>query len=110
MDSKIIGPSSRKSYELKDKRHIIHQIDGLVASGLFSCHKACAAVGIHPVYYSHWKKVVEKADELKSSTEFVSYNRRGNSCKIHPGWKSVLAQVKDELQDREQQFKSPIGS
>jgi hypothetical protein len=97
MDSKIKGPSSRKSYELKDKRHIVQQIDGLVASGLCSRHKACAAIGIHPVYYSHWKKVVEKADELNFSTEFVPYNTRGTSCKIHLGWKSVLEQVKDKL-------------
>ena len=40
---------------------------------------------------------VEKADELNSSTEFVPYNMRGTSRKIHPGRKSVLAQIKNEL-------------
>ena len=97
MDGHTKGTSSRKSYELKDKRHIVQQIDGLVAGGFCSRRKACAAVGICPLYYTRWKKVLEKADELNSSTEFVPYNMRGTSCKIHPGRKSVLAQVKDKL-------------
>ena len=97
MDGHTKGTSSRKSYELKDKRHIVQQIDGLVAGGFCSRRKACAAVGIRPLYYTRWKKVLEKADELNSSTEFVPYNTRGTSRKIHPGRESVLAQVKEQL-------------
>ncbi len=97
MDGHTKGTSSRKSYELKDKRHIVQQIDGLVAGGFCSRRKACAAVGIRPLYYTRWKKILEKADELNSSTEFVPYNTRGTSRKIHPGRESVLAQVKEQL-------------
>ena len=74
MEGQMKGTSGRKSYELKEKRHIVQQIDGLIAGGSCSCRKACAVVSIHPMYYTRWKKILEKADELNSSAEFVAYN------------------------------------
>jgi hypothetical protein len=98
MDTETQGTISRKSYEIKDKRHIVQQVDGLFATGFFCRHKACATVGIHPLYYTHWKKVLAKVHDLNSSTEVVPYDTRGTSRKIHPGRESVLAQIKEQLQ------------
>ena len=98
MDAETQGTISRKSYEIKDKRHIVQQVDGLVAAGFFSSHKACATVRIRPLYYTRWKKVLAKVDDLNSSAEFVPYITGGASQKIHPGLESVLVQIKEQLQ------------
>jgi hypothetical protein len=98
MDANTKGTVSRKSYEIKDKRNFVLQVDELITTGLFSCHKACLNLGIPLLYYSRWKKLLKKVDALNSGTEFVPYNTKGTSRKIHPVQESVLAQVKEQLQ------------
>ena len=98
MDTNTKGTVSRKSYEIKDKRNFVLQVDELIATGLFSRLTACLNVGIPLLYYSRWKKLLEKVDALNSGTEFMPYNTTGTSCKIHPGRESVFAQVKEQLQ------------
>jgi len=97
MDAETKGTVGRKSYEIKDKRNVVQQVDELVSIG-FSFRKACMGLGIPLLYYSRWKKLVEKVDAINSGKEFVPYNTKGTSCKIHPGRASVLVQVKRQLQ------------
>jgi hypothetical protein len=82
MDANTKGRVSQKSYETKK---LCLQVDELVATGLFSHCKACLNVSIPLLYYSCWKKLLEKGDALNSGTEFVPYNTEGTSCNIHPG-------------------------
>ena len=98
MDAKSKGRVNRKSYEMKEKRNVVQQIDALVATGIRG-RKACLHVGIPLLYYSRWKKLITKVDALNSSTEFVSFSTKGTSRKVHPGRVSVLLQVKQQLQD-----------
>ena len=98
MDAKTKGTTvSRKSYEIKDKRNDVQRVDELVLTG-FTCRNACLSLGIPLLYYSHWKKLIEKVDAINSGTEFVPYSTKGTSHNIHPGQASVLAQVKQQLQ------------
>ena len=59
MDTNTKGTVSRKSYEIKDKRNFVLQVDELIATGLFSRLTACLNVGIPLLYYSCWKKLLE---------------------------------------------------
>jgi len=97
MDAGTKGTVGQKSYEIKDKRNYVQRVDELVSTG-FSRRKACMGLGIPLLYYSRWKKLIEKVDAINSGTEFVPYNTKGTSRKIHPGRASVLVQVKQQLQ------------
>ena len=76
MDAKTKGTVGRKSYEIKDKRNVVQRVDELVATG-FSRRKACLSLGIPLLYYSCWKKLIEKVDAINSGTDFVPYNTKG---------------------------------
>ena len=49
MDAKRKGTVNQKSYEMKEKRYLVQQIDALVTTGI-SVHKACLHVGIPLLY------------------------------------------------------------
>ena len=51
MDAKTKASVGQKSYEIKDKRNVVQQVDELVSTG-FTCHKACLSLGIPLLYYS----------------------------------------------------------
>ena len=97
MDAKTKGTVGGKSYEIKDKRSVVQRVDELVSTR-FTRRKACLSLGIPLLYYSRWKKLIEKVDAINSNTELVPYNTKGTSRKIHPGQASVLVQVKQQLQ------------
>ena len=74
--------STHKSYFLKKKHEAVHTIDTLVGHGN-SRRKACAAMGIRPLYYCRQKQVVSKVDELKVEDSFCSFKTNGTAWKIH---------------------------
>ena len=61
----------RKSFDIKDKRSAVQKIDALVSAG-FSQHQACLGVGIPPLYYRRWVKVLKKVDVMNAGDEYVS--------------------------------------
>ncbi len=73
MDAETNGTVGRMAYEIKDKRNVVQQVDELVSTR-FTCCKAYLSLGIPLLYYSHWKKLIEKVDAINSSTGFVPYN------------------------------------
>ena len=82
-------PAVRRSYELKEKRFVVQQIDALISSGHSRCN-ACQILGIPPLYYRRWKRLVLKVHDVNSTDDFVSYNTKGTARKIHPGRPSAL--------------------
>ena len=88
--------SCRRSFSLKERREAVRTVDILVSHG--SSHtKACEAFGILPIYYRHWKAVLQNVDELEVEDIFRSFNLNGTARKIHPGCVSLLAPVQEQL-------------
>jgi len=91
------APKIRKSYNVKVKRNMIHEIDVLVSSGM-TCGIVCAKFGIPKLYYHCWKRLITKIDNVNATKEFVAYSTKGTACIIHPGRKSMLEAIKPLLQ------------
>ena len=88
--------SARKSYSLKEKRKVVHTINTLVGQ-CNSRRKACAAMGIRPLYYCRWKHVISKVHDLEAEDSFCSFKTNGTAQKIHTGYVGLLAAVKEQL-------------
>jgi hypothetical protein len=65
-------PSLRMPLSIKEKQDYIQAIDTIVAKGISHC-KACSIVGLHRVYYAHFKKVTQKVDKLEKDDAFVAH-------------------------------------
>ena len=89
-------PSRRKSFSLKDKRDFVLAIDSMVSTGM-SRRQACYHLGLSPMYYTRFKKVIETVDALEKSVTFVPYKTIGTARKIHPGHPSILQAIKQDL-------------
>ncbi len=89
-------PSHRKSYTIKEKREFVNAVDALIAKDI-PRRKACVILGLHPNYYSRFKKVVAKVDALEKSDGFVAHRTNGTARRIHPGRPSLLSVIKDDL-------------
>jgi hypothetical protein len=85
-----------RSFEIKEKRIVVSQIDELVSSE-WSRPKACALMGIPYMYFCHWNKLLVKIDGLNQSNEFVPYNTTGTAHRLHQGRKSTLYDAKPRL-------------
>ena len=88
--------SVHKIYSLKEKRDAVHTINTLVGHGN-SRRKASTAMGICPLYYRRWKRVISKVDDLKAVDSFCSFKTNGTARKIHTGHVGLLAPVKEQL-------------
>jgi len=88
--------SHRKSFSIKEKRKYVHAVDILVAKNISRC-KACSILGLNPVYYTCFKKVFARVDDLENSDGFVPYNTNGTAHRVHPGRPSLLSVIKDDL-------------
>ena len=91
------APETRKSYDIKTKRVFVQTIDTLVSSGN-SRRASCAFVGIPPLYYHHWRRVLAKIDDVNAMEEFVAYSTKGTTCRLHHGRTTVLAAIHPELE------------
>ena len=91
------APTTRKAYEIKTKRVFVQTIDTLISSG--KSHRAsCAFVGIPPLYYHRWRRLLAKIDDVNATEEFVAYGTKGTVRKIHRGLKSVLTTIRPKLE------------
>lgn len=88
----------RKSYELKEKRFVVQQIDALISVG-HSRRNACQILGIPTLYYRRWKQLISKVFDVNSTNEFVSYNTKGTARKIHPGRPSALSVIRPQMKE-----------
>ena len=91
------APVSRKSYDIKTKCVFVQTIDTLVSSGK-SRRASCAFVGIPPLYYCHWKRLLTKVDDVNATEEFVTYSTKGTTHRLHHGRTSVSAAICPELE------------
>jgi hypothetical protein len=86
----------RRSYKIRKKRKLVNQITELVSPGR-SWLKACVTVVIPYLYYRRWNNLIKKVDSINESNEFVPYNTKGSSQRVHTGCKSVLAKIQPQL-------------
>jgi hypothetical protein len=91
------APVTRKSYDIKTKWVFVQTIDTLVSSGK-SRRASCAFVGIPPLYYRCWKRLLTKVDDVNATEEFVAYSTKGTTSRLHRGRTSVLAVIRPELE------------
>ena len=54
-------------------------------------------MGIRPLYYRRWKRVISKVNDLKAEDSFCSFKTNGTTRKIHTGRVGLLAPVKEQL-------------
>ena len=85
--------SHRKSFSSKEKREYVHAVD-ILATKKISCRKACSILGLNPIYYTHFKKVIARVDDLENSAGLVPYNTSGTACGVHPGCPSLSSVIK----------------
>ena len=91
------APVTRKSYDIKTKRVLVQTINTLMSSGK-SPHASCAFVGIPPLYYRCWKRLLTKVDDVNATEEFVAYSTKGTNRRLHRGRTSVLAAIRPKLE------------
>jgi len=60
------APKIRKSYNVKMKRKMIHEIDTRVSSGTIR-GIACAKFGIPTLYNRPWKRLIAKIDDVDAT-------------------------------------------
>jgi hypothetical protein len=88
--------SHLKSFSIKEKHEYVHAVDILGAKNISHC-KTCSILGLNPIYYTGFKKVIARVDNLENSAGFVSCNTNGTACSVHPGCPSLLSVIKGDL-------------
>ena len=66
-----------KFFSIKDKREYVIAIIAIMSTCI-SHRQACSQVGLSHMYYTCFKKVIEKVDTLKNGATFVPCKRNGN--------------------------------
>ena len=94
--NRAIEPIRRTSYDIKEKRYAVSQVEALVQSGL-SKRRACETVGVKYLYFRRWQKLLEKIEHLKEAGHFYAYNLKGTARKIHVGREGILKPVEKQL-------------
>jgi len=77
MDVQVKVTVIQKLYEIEEKRSVVQQSDDLVSSGFTHC-QASGTLEFPLLYYSHWKKLIEKVDDINAGGDFVSYNMKAH--------------------------------
>jgi len=85
-----------RSFSLKEKCDLVQSIKLLIKHGA-SCKTACRGVGIPPLYYHRWKKVMKKVDDIEKEDCFHAHNTMGTARKIHPRRVGLLMTTKEQL-------------
>ena len=88
--------SHRESFSIKEKREYVYAIDILVEKNI-SRRNACSILGLHPIYYMRFKRVIAKVDALENIVGFVPHNTNGTAHRVHPERPSLLSVIKDDL-------------
>ena len=90
-------PAVWRSYELKENWFVVQQIDALISSCHSRCN-ACQILGIPPLDYRQWKRLVLKVHDVNTD-DFVSYNTKGMARNIHPGRPSALSATRPQMKE-----------
>jgi hypothetical protein len=91
------GASFRKSFSVKEKRELVQAIELLMEEHKVNACQACLLIGVNQMYYTRFKRIIKKVDNTEFRDVFVPYKPNGSAWKIHPGGKSILNGVKEDL-------------
>jgi hypothetical protein len=94
----VSEPSYRRSFSLKEKREYVQAVELVLSNhpGM-STRRACSVIGLSPVYFVCFKKVLKKVDAIDQGEAIVAHKINGAARKIHPGRENVLSAVHDDL-------------
>jgi hypothetical protein len=92
-----ITPVTRKSFSLEFKRYAVRYIDLALATKRASVTVASEELCVPHFYYARWKRMLEKVDDMKKTSEFIAFKTNAGSRKIHPGRPSGLEDIRDGL-------------
>ena len=89
--------SFRKSFSIKEKRELVQVVELLMDEHKVSARQEYLLIGVKQMYYTRFMRIIKKVDDLECGDVFVPYKMNGSAQKIHPGGKSILTSVKDNL-------------
>ena len=90
-------PRFRKSYSIKEKRELVQSVQFLMSARNVTVRQACLLIGVSPMYYTRFKRIIKKIDDIENGEVFIPYKTNGSARKVHPGGRGFLADVKEEL-------------
>ena len=88
---------SGSPFLIKEKRELVQAVELLMDEHKFSTCQACLLIGVDQMYYTRFKRIIKKVDNIECGDVFVPYKMNGSAWKIHPGGKSILNGVKEDL-------------
>ena len=91
------APATRMAYDIKTKFVFVQTIDTLISSSK-SRRTARAFVGIPPLYYHRWRRLLAKIDDVNATEEFVADSTKGTARKIHHSCTRGMTTIRPELE------------
>jgi hypothetical protein len=82
---------------IKEKKELVQDVELLIDEHKARAHQACLLIGVIQMYYTRFKRIIKKVDDVEHGDVFVSYKTNGSVQKIHPGGKNILNSVKGDL-------------
>jgi len=79
------------------KRELVQSMPLLMDKHNVSARQASLLIGVNQMYYTRFKRVIKKIDDVEHRDVFVPYKTNGLARKVHPGGKSFLNGVKEDL-------------
>ena len=92
-----VTPVTCKSFLLEFKHYAVRYIKTALANKTATVTVACEELCNPYFYYAHWKKMLEKVDDMKKNNDFIAFKINSESCKVHPGRPSALKEIRDGL-------------
>ncbi len=92
-----ITPVTRKSFSLEFKRYAVRYVDLALATKRASITVSCKELCVPHFYYARWKRMLEKVDDMKKTSDFIAFKTNAGSRKIHPGRPSGIEELRDGL-------------
>ena len=93
----MITPVTRKSFSLEFTHYDVRYIETALSTKTATITVASEELCIPHFYYTCWKKMVEKVDDMKKTIDFIAFKINSGSRKIHPGCPSALKELRDGL-------------
>jgi hypothetical protein len=82
---------------LEFKHYAVCHIETALANKTAAITVASEELCIPHFYYTRWKKMLEKVDDMKKTYDFIAFKIYSGSHKIHPGRSSALKELRDSL-------------
>ena len=64
-------PRFRKSYSVKEKRELVQSMQLLMDEHNVSAHQASLLIGVNQMYYTRFKRVIKKIDDVEHGDVLV---------------------------------------